>query len=377
MKTKKFLILILVLISTKAFALDEIIRHYRSPRVVGMGGVRTTTGIYEDSLFGGNPALLAMPEDWKLQILGINLEANSNFINTASKFSTISSASGADTFTKIADAGLVGRNLHERFGVNMGFYTPTFFSDKTAFGFGILANQQLNAMLRTNTDMSVQGYLDVGPGIGVAKRFLNNSLYVGASIRAIYRLAADRDIRTVEFLGGKKLSLTDIGGQGVGLDGDLGAFYKVPLELPIVKFSVGASINNVAASQYDFAGRTLIKKVGDVRPPQNYRSASLGVRADFESFAVLTDNKAAIEIQDIGSHGKVVSFWKRTHLGAETRLIRLISLRGGFNQGYYTLGLGLNLPVLKIDLATYGEEIGTNAGMLEDRRYIAKIAIEF
>ena len=67
---------------------------------------------------------------------------------------------------------------------------------------------------------------------------------------------------------------------------------------------------------------------------------------------------------------------KRTHLGAETKLTRIFSIRAGLNQGYLTAGLGIDLPVVKVDLATYGEELGGNAGVLEDRRLMFRLALE-
>lgn len=378
MKKKTTLALLVVLAAlaqaSPAWALNEIIRSYRGVRSLGMGGLVTTTGLYDEALFG-NPAMHGQSDTWKISLINVTAEANDHIIKDASKFSKVSGASGSDIFTKVADSGIVGRNEHLRVSNVTGYYAPRFISDQYAFAIGILVNQQTNIMLRSNVDLSIQSYLDAGPAFGVARKFMNDDLTVGVNVRGIYRLAADRDFKTIEFLSGKKLSLSDIGGQGMGVDGDIGAYYKTPLDLKIVRFSVGGSVNNLAASRYDVAFKNLVKKVTSA-PPSNDRKANLGVRADFSDLFILTENKAAVEVQDIGKSSKLVSLWKRVHMGAETRLIRLFSVRAGLNQGYYTAGLGLNLPLLKIDLATYGEEIGTNAGMLEDRRYVARLGIE-
>lgn len=370
-----FLVLISLLITiNSSFALEEIVRQYRGVRSMGMGGVVTTTGMYDEALFG-NPANHTMPETWKVSIINVTAEANSNIIKDASKFKGVSGASGSDIYTKVADSGIVGHNEHLRVSNVTGYYTPRFLSDNTAVAFGILTSTQTNIMMRNNINLDLMGVVDVGPAFGIAKRWWGGDLSVGINVRAIYRLGADRSFPASEFLGGKKLALSDIGGQGLGVDGDIGGFYKIPIEIPIVNFSAGLSVNNVAASNYDLAMKNKIKKITS-SPPANVRSINAGIRADFDDLLLLRRNKAMLEIQDIGPQKHLVSTWKRIHMGVETGMLGFLNFRGGFNQGYYTLGVGFDLPVLKIDLATYGEEIGSNAGMLEDRRYVARIALE-
>ncbi len=374
MKTKFFTLLILALSIQTSHATEEIVHQYRGVRSMGMGGVVTTSGVYDEALFG-NPANHTMPETWKVSIINVTAEVNSNLVKDASKFKTVSGASGSDVFTKVADSGIVGHNEHQRVSNVTGYYSPHFLSDNTGFAFGILVNEQTNIMFRNNLNLDMLGLIDVGPAIGLAKRWWNGDLSVGINVRAIYRLGADRSFAASDFLGGKKLALSDIGGQGMGIDGDVGGYYKIPIEIPIVNFSAGLSVNNVAASNYDLALKNKINKITSA-PPANVRSINAGIRADFDDLLLLRHNKAMFEVQDIGPQKHLVSTWKRIHMGVETGMLGFLNFRGGFNQGYYTLGFGLDLPILKIDLATYGEEIGSNAGMLEDRRYVARIALD-
>ncbi len=360
-------------VAAQSFA-GEIIRQYRGSRSLGMGGVVTTTGMYDEALFG-NPALHAIPETWKVSIINITGEANTHIISDVSKLSSFGSASGGDMIAKVADSGIIGHNEHERVSNVTGVYIPHFFSANNSFAFGLFINQMSNIHFRTNIDLDFQGLVDAGPAAGFARKFMDGSLMVGINLRAIYRIGADRIFKPTDFLSGKKLAVSEIGGQGMGIDGDIGGYYKIPLELPIVRFSVGASINNVAASNYDLAFKTVVKKI-NATPPKNYTNANFGLRFDFDDLLLLQDNKASIEVQNMGAYNQPISNWKRVHAGVETRLLKFLSLRAGLNQGYYTAGVGFNLPVLKLDIATYGEEIGTNAGMLEDRRYVARLALE-
>lgn len=379
MKKTKFKLLFLsvtILTSFNAFAINEYVRHYRGVRSVGMGGSLFTTGVYEEALFG-NPAMHTQAHTWKVSIINVTGEVNSNMVDDVSKFSKVSSAGGSDIFSKVADAGIVGRNEHVRISNVTGFYLPKFFSDNTAFAFGILVNSQTNVLMHNTIELDIMSINDFGPAFGVARKFMDGNLSIGVNVRGIYRIGADKLFKASDFLGGKKLSVKDIGGQGMGLDGDIGGYYKFPWEFSFMKVSAGATIQNVAASNYDFAFKTLIKSIPpDARPPANERNLNLGARVDFSDFVILHENKVALEVHQIGPSKKRMTVWKRVHMGGETKLFNLLFVRGGFNQGYYTAGLGILLPLLKFEVATYGEEIGTNAGMLEDRRYLARIALE-
>jgi hypothetical protein len=57
-----------------------------------------------------------------------------------------------------------------------------------------------------------------------------------------------------------------------------------------------------------------------------------------------------------------VSIGNRIFMGGEFR-VPLFSFRGGFYQGYPTLGAGLNIKILKIDYAFYRIENGRRAGL--------------
>ncbi|MBN2050229.1 MAG: hypothetical protein JW760_07265 [Spirochaetales bacterium] len=49
--------------------------------------------------------------------------------------------------------------------------------------------------------------------------------------------------------------------------------------------------------------------------------------------------------------------------GVELRLLDILSLRGGFNQGLFSAGLGLDLTHFTIDAAMFGAELGTEPGL--------------
>src|SRR5690606_6519913 len=69
---------------------------------------------------------------------------------------------------------------------------------------------------------------------------------------------------------------------------------------------------------------------------------------------------------ELGARGG--SFWKKVNLGLEMPMGRLFALRTGFRQGNFSLGMGLNLKYLKLDLAWWGEELGHKVGTRTERR---------
>lgn len=56
------------------------------------------------------------------------------------------------------------------------------------------------------------------------------------------------------------------------------------------------------------------------------------------------------------------SFVDHMRVGAEVRLLSFLDVRGGINQGYWTVGAGIDLWAIKIDAAYYWQEFGDTAG---------------
>lgn len=92
-------------------------------------------------------------------------------------------------------------------------------------------------------------------------------------------------------------------------------------------------------------------------------TAGLGIRL-FENGAFEpsvygeVDNPIAlVESSDI-----LTDLYKSLHAGAQLRLLKFISLRGGLNKGWYSVGAGIDLSLLEIDAALFTEETGLYPG---------------
>jgi hypothetical protein len=141
-----------------------------------------------------------------------------------------------------------------------------------------------------------------------------------------------------------------------------------------IELSAGASIDNVMGGKYNHGYYTPVKGVTGIDPPEANRIYGLGVSGK-RDFGALHDLMFAIESSDIGNNGSG-SFYRTLHIGAETKVGYIFRPRIGLNQGYPSAGLGIDLKLIDIEAATWGEELSDNPGQLQDRRYGVKVAIQ-
>ncbi len=369
--TALILTLNFLLTSATALAFEEEIRNFRGIRSEGMGGLLTTTGNYSEALFG-NPARHSEVDVSKFTMLESMVESNTTFLSTSGDVAKLKSASGAGTIASASN--LIGQTEHLLLQEMVAYYNPNFAGD-FGFAFGMLAAVHTNLAVNYTTDIDTQTIIDAGPNFGLSHSFLDGALSLGVNIHMLYRAGADTTISSISLLSGGKLSLQSFGKQGIGIDSDIGGYYHIPWEIPFMRISLGASINGLFKSHYDAVPVTLLTGLGN-RPVNNDRLFNAGARFDFPDWWWFTAPLFAIEVQDTGDAQKRISFIKKLHMGAEGKLSRVFSLRMGLNQGYPTMGLGIDLPVVKIDFSTYGEELAGNAGQQEDRRLAMRLAFE-
>jgi hypothetical protein len=55
----------------------------------------------------------------------------------------------------------------------------------------------------------------------------------------------------------------------------------------------------------------------------------------------------------------------------------ILSIQLGLNQTAFTAGMGFDLWALKVNVATYGEELGSYGGQRVDRRYLLSVGSSF
>jgi hypothetical protein len=355
-----------VFLAQSSYAYDPIIRPYDSIRSYAMGGVHTVTGIYDQNFFG-NPARVTANPVWKVQLPDITAELSTASISEISKLT-----SGGDVIQNIA--GTAGKNNHLRLQTSFpGVYFPNAFGGKWSYAFALLTSTLGDVALLNTYNVNLKAIVDIAPSFTVGRKLLkNDALSVGATAHLNYRLA-NSNFDIFKFLSGEGFSISQDGLEGSEYDMDLGATYILPFKPKGITITTGASINNVFGGKYTNLGLDLIKDATGQAPGQP-RTLNMGVSVSKEQSGFLRHTSIALELNDLGNNSGG-SIFRLIHLGAETHF-GLLYPRLGINQGYLCGGLGIDLSVFTIDVATYGEELGLNAGDRQDRRVALRLGFQ-
>jgi hypothetical protein len=366
MKTLLCFILIFSFIAiSSAYADEQIIRQYESVRDMGMGGLKITTGLYDDNFFA-NPARATANPSWRVTILDPSIEIDSHLTQNIQSFT------GSNTIQNIADTA--GDNNHARLQTTMpAWYLPPSNHRRWALAASVITSSQLDLSVRNNYSISDDAYIDVGPAITYAYQFLpDRSLSVGVTGHVTYRLSTNEPYSIADLLNGRSFALNTIGEQGSLVDFDLGTTKIFPWHPHGIELSAAASVDNVLGGKYNHNFFSPVKGVG-TDPSAANRIYGLGVSAK-KTIGPLHDFMVGLESTDIGNNPNG-SFYRTMHVGAEARVGYIFLPRVGLNQGYPSLGLGVDLKLLELEAATWGEELSNNPGQLQDRRYGVRASI--
>ena len=348
---------LLLLVSVAPVSAEEYPTLHRGVRPLGMGGAFTAVADDENALFY-NPAGLSDISTLQMGIFNPLLEVSENTLDM------ISDAQDTD----FDDTGEVTEFLRDYVGEHQHVRTSLFphvgFNVK---GYGVMVAGIAQATLDLDVrnpvwpEAHVDGVADIGLLAGVGLNLPVTGLKAGASIKFISRESLDEvytatDIASEDF--DKTLEDDVEAGSGIGLD--LGVMYKLPF-IEIFDLDVGLAVQNVPEMD-----------MGDAKPLETQANFGLAAKKGFAGF----DLVAAIDYMDLSnSHDEDEDIAKRLHMGAEVQLPKILSVRAGLNQGYYTAGATVDFKAIRLDVATYGEEVGAHAGQREDRRYIFQITI--
>lgn len=198
---------------------------------------------------------------------------------------------------------------------------------------------------------------------------------VGVTAKAIYRASVNTvvDVASIE-LKDKILDFDD-GNEGLTIDADVGVLWKGPWQ----SFNPSAAlvIRNALETGFISNFKLLSDKAGD-EPEKLHRVIDLGYAQDLFKWWIW-QSKVAFDVRDI-----LHPNWnlrKGTHVGMEFMWDVASWFRGGWrvglNQGFWTAGFTGELGVFKLDLASYGEDLGVDGEPAENRRYMMTMSLDF
>ncbi len=320
----------------------ELFEYGQSIRALGMGNAYSAVVNDGDALFY-NPGALGRVKGINLKIINLNVGVNGeNAYNTAMNISN-STATGIDRFADYFGQqiwlGVGGKSILTMPNFGVGVYGSGYMGFEIKDP--ILPYIDLNYL--ADYGLVVGGSFAIGP----------NS-HFGISAKRITRMGTTQEVGVSQFLDGQTTSIqSNMNRRGNGYGADIGFVWEIP-----------APLNPVISGVWkDLGTTTFLKETGVEKPPRILDEQILGIATSFDLTVV--GMTAAIDYKHINTVNEIIG--KKVHMGLELDL-PLIDIRGGFSQGYYSIGASLDLFVMQLDLAYYGVELGEYPGQDEDRR---------
>lgn len=248
----------------------------------------------------------------------------------------------------------------------------------SAGGFGLAVNVKdtVHSYRVSSSDGGVFDSLNASIALGYGQRISiasNLSIDLGAAVRFNY-LAYSGPVSLTEVLDKMEnpeelLNQTPIMA-GYSIPVDIGVGLNLPLnfKLAVVARNINGKMHMNSYENYEDA---LQNPLGASAKSESFTfdtdfSLDAGfawsLKNSFFSPTIAVDvvdtigifkNKNGFEMRDLMSH---------LSAGAEVRVLYVLDVRGGFNQGYWTLGAGLDLWAIKMDVAYFWQELGKTAG---------------
>lgn len=345
---KNLLIIILLIYAPFLCQGANLFLMTQSVRGMGMGGAYVSVVNDADALLY-NPASLARISgmNWRIIDLGFG-------VSNLQTVQNISQIQGGD-LSSILDE-LYGKPTWIGVEGSSTFTAPYF-------GFGVYnhLNLRLNVSNPAYPNLKLDYINDLGYSVGFAFPVIPKFFYGGFTVRKVTRVGASAELSGTEVNDSAAINNSiDNTGNGFGFDLGFNLTPPIPGISPVFSF-VWRDVGNTV-----FTGDDLTKL-----PPEQQGDMIVGASLNIST--PIVDFTPAVEVS--GLTDNTTQIGKKLKVGAEFDF-PLVSVRGGFHQGYYTLGTSFSMGVVQFDFATYGVELGTAPGQQEDRRYVLQMVIE-
>lgn len=394
-------LLILLLAGALPAMAAEIPASIRGTRALGMGDALSAVAD-DQNIFFYNPAGTVQRTGSLVTLADISATVSKDFLDLATfigdnedslkNFDTLTPGEQADLVNKIT-AEMVG--LKPTFGAslpNVSYLSGPLFGGlhwgAGAFGqaSGVVGFNPVIISPSLYYNVNVDAILPVNLAVKVKHLpFIPGSLGLGANVKFIQRGRIQEDsvdVFAMDDYSGPPAQM----GRGVGMD--FGALYK-----PTARW-------NVAATVMDFGGTNIKFDELDAKDGFDAKAsfteaisarANLGVawtpgHLGLPSFGIPTHDRLmlAADVRDIANAdskifengGLADTAGTHFHLGAEYRWW-FLRFRAGANQGYFTGGLGVDWPMVKLDYAYYADELSLFAGGERHPAHRLSVAFSF
>lgn len=335
-----------------------------SGRFYGRGNTYVAAYDSEDAT-RGNPATLTEPQKLHLQFRTLPIDAllGKNSIDTFSELLKLfQNGLSSDGFGDLMDlmSSKFGKRQYARLqGAPLGLRTKYFELSPFA-SLEFYADPRIPSLpeIKTKFDSAV------GTNISIAIP-LGQKLQLGLSVRPMMRYYYSQEfplISVVDVAGSKQSDSSQSElfsiqkGTAVGVD--LGAIYNV-----IPEFRLGLTVKDVGYTSY----------LNDPENPPPAYPQIISVGSLYRKKMGRWNLDTLADVHDI-TNPQGLNFFRLFHLGLEFGTSYAtwdndVGLLFGVNEGYLTFGAYVEMWVLRLDLVSYGVELGISPGQRQDRRY--------
>jgi len=360
---------------------------YKDPRIMGMGGANVAVGSYSTSVFSNPAGLATLKKDdgFIVDLLGLSVSATGDIADFADD---IGNADTDDEMTAVLEK-YAGQHFH--IGVD-NYSAVSKNSDAFAWSVGLLAASDVNLQAHPNSGpdgvlaSSSRGY--AGLIVGAAKPFTTKygRVDVGVSVKYITQQSYEGSLLVSDLTDDNDIGETlqdkyEKTSSGIGVD--LGVTYH-PFENNYWHPAIGMSILNIGTMDMDdnYGGQPMTLNFGASITPEVPYIDKLVVAVDY----VDALNSNVIRDYTYSDSGEVTfedfddtDVMKRLRLGVGLGLIDNsyfgTTVNLGMYQGAYTAGLDMRLTLVKLNISTYEEEVGTGSVEIPDRRYMLQLGM--
>ncbi len=340
-------------ISTALASAEPISTMHSSVRALGMGDAYTALARDSSALYY-NPAGLARVTGINLKIFQIR--AGASGLEAYERIQEMQGSEGGEEYSDMIQE-LYGEHVWTGIGGDTAITVPMF---------GFTAYNHTDALIQIDNPVNPQIYTSIindygytlGIGIptspftalGVNLKYVKRS---GARVPYGASVIADLD---------PDVLYNNITGWGKGYGADVGMNFQIPA--PFFSATLSAVWRNVGDMKFRSDDPN-----ADI--PTEYQDMTVGASLLFDT--PLLTVAPALDVRYLNRED--IQLMRKINFGVEIG-IPFLDIRGGFHEGYYTAGLGVNMGLFRVDAATYGVELGEYPGQIEDRRYVVEFTME-
>lgn len=364
---------------------------YKDPRIMGMGGANVAVGGYSTSVFSNPAGLASIKKEHGVVVDLLGLGTSISGENIQSLVDDIDAANTDDEMAQVL-ADYSGKNFH--LGLD-NYSAISYNGDSFAWSVGALGALDANMMVHGNgsdngglLESSTRAY--GGVVVGVAKPYETEIglLDVGFSVKYITQQSYEGSLTISELLD-DTVPIEDqfqdkYESKSSGIGFDLGVAYH-PFQDNFLKPVFGLSVLNIGSLDMggSYGAQPMTVNIGASVSPEVPFIDKLVLAVDYMDVF----NANTIRIYDYNAADNSVKytdyeesdFMKRLRLGVGIGLIDTwlfsTTINAGMYQSAYTAGLDVEFTLLKLNVATYEEQLGSGNADISDRRYMAKIGI--